>query len=456
MKSEANKLLVSTVQKLMHRDAFAQIEKILARTHPADLAYVFNFLTRPERRALFERIQNPLAAEMLTEVEPRVLSDFLSDIEDHRLVQLLEQMSSDDTADVLSLIEDEARLDILLPLMQRDELVTTQSLLEFDPESAGGLMVPDFFALQENTSAHEALRRLQEDAGRTEVVFYLYVINAHGHLVGVTSLRQLVLAPPDMLLADFMISEVIRVSVDTDQEEVARLIARYNLVALPVVDANNQLVGVVTVDDIIDVIRLEATEDMMLMAGAGDQQVDRLHVNPLAAARARAPWLLPSFIGGVAALLLLWGVRDDVTSLPLIAAIFPVVMMLSGNVGTQSAAIVTRGLALRRTDFVGLGKVVLAETAAGALLGLLWGSLLGVGSYLVFGEVFGTDPIRLALLSGGAMVTSMTLAAALGGLLPMAFSRFGLDPATATGPFVTTLVDVMAVMICIMFLGQVG
>lgn len=457
MKSEANKLLVSTVKKLIHRRGMAQLEKIVGRTHHADLAYVFNFLTRQERLEFFTVFEEhgEVAARMLSEVEPPVLSGFLDEIDERQIIALLELMSPDDAADVLELIEDEERKELLLTMMHREEFSTTQSLLEFDPESAGGLMVPDFFALDELTTAREAIRQLQEDAGRTEVVFYLYVINEHGHLVGVTSLRELVLAKPETPIKSFMITDIIRVKVDTDQEEVARLIARYNLVALPVVDGNNHLVGVVTVDDIIDVIRLEATEDMMLMAGAGDQQVENLRISPLSAARARAPWLLPSFIGGICTLILLWSAEDKIKTFPLIAAIFPVVMMVSGNVGTQSAAIITRGLALGRRDFVVLGKVVLGELLVGALLGLFWGGVLGVGSYLVFGAGEGRA-LYLALEIGLAMLSSMTLAAALGALMPMLFSRLGLDPAVATGPLVATIVDVVAVAICLTLLSAGG
>ena len=457
MKSEANKLLVSTVKKLIHRRGMAQLEKIIARAHPADLAYVFNFLTKQERVEFFAAFGDhaELAAGMLPEVEPPVLTDFLNELGERKILAMLELMSPDDAADVLELIDDEERKELILTMMHREEFVTTQSLLEFDPESAGGLMVPDFFALNEFTTARDAIQQLQEDAGRTEVVFYLYVINEHGHLVGVTSLRELVLAKPDTPINSFMITDIIRVQVDTDQEEVARLIARYNLVALPVVDGNNHLVGVVTVDDIIDVIRLEATEDMMLMAGAGDQQVENLRISPFGAARARAPWLFPSFVGGLCCLALLWSASDSIKATPIIAAVFPVVMMVSGNVGTQSAAIVTRGLALGRRDFVELGKVVLGELLVGALLGVFWGGLLGAGSYLALG--FGeARSLYLALEIGGAMLASMTLAASLGALMPMLFSRLGLDPAIATGPLVTTIVDVVAVALCLMLLSAGG
>lgn len=448
MKSEANKLLTGTVKKLLHRGGSAQIVKLVERTHPADLAYVFNRLVKQERRDFFTLIQDKeTAADLLTELEPLVLDEFLQDLEPKSLVRLLEAMSSDDAADILASIEDEERRDLILTMMQREDLVTTQSLLEYDPESAGGLMVPEFFALREDTTAAQALRQLQEDAGKTEVVFYLYVVNEFEHLVGVTSLRELVMADAATPLRDIMITDAIRVGVDTDQEEVARLIARYNLIALPVVDGNNLLVGVVTVDDIIDVIRLEATEDMMLMAGAGDQQVDDLRESSFAAARARAPWLTPSFTGGVIALAMFHFASSSDASSSRMLLLVPLMMMMAGNVATQSAAIITRGLALERTNMLALSRVLVVELGAGIWIGVGWGALL-FGILVAWLGVAGPD-LRFAAGASAVFVLTAGVAAVVGASLPLLFARFKFDPAIATGPLVTSLVDVVTVGACV-------
>lgn len=449
MKSESNKLLISTVKKLLHRHGKAQLQNIIDRTHPADLALVLNFLTRAERREFFGLCKDPeLAASLLCEVEQGVLRELLEQIEDRRLVRLLELMSSDDTADVLAAIEDEARKELLLTMMRRDELVTTQSLLGFHPESAGGLMVPDYFALEEQTTAGEAVRRLQEDAGRTEMVFYIYVVNTHNHLVGVTSLRELVLARPETPLAEFVTSEVIRVHVDTDQEEVARLIARYNLVALPVVDEGNVLVGVVTVDDIIDVIRAEATEDILLMAGAGEDRVEG-YGSITSSLRARLPWLMPGFAGGLLAMLVIRAHELHLIRVAALAMFLPIMMIMGGNVGTQSSTIVTRGLALGRAPFAELGRVVVSELAVGVFAGLLYGALMGLITRVVFAgstALLVTGVTRFSLAVSVSLASAMALAAFLGALIPMVFSRVNIDPAIATGPFVTTLVDVISIV----------
>jgi magnesium transporter len=444
--------LTTSVAKLLRRGATAQLRKIITRTHPADLAYTFSSLT-PEQRIGFFRIleatDRERAAEVLSELETGILVRFLDQIEDRKLVELLEVMPSDDTADTLDLVRDEERRDKLVTMMRKEDQAETESLLAFDPESAGGLMSTDFFALEQDTTAQEAIEQLQQEAGEAEVVFYLYVISEHDTLVGVVSLRELVRARRDRPIKEFMISEVIRVRVETDQEEVAQLIARYNLVALPVVDDNNRLVGIVTVDDIIDVIRSEATEDMLLMAGAGQEDVGRYN-SVLFSFRTRWPWLFPSFLGGVLAMLVVFSYSEVLLEMILLAAFIPVMIGMAGNIGTQSSAIVTRGLSLGSYDFVELGRVVLKELVLGALLGLGYGALIGVIAGFLFWqqELFSaTNPYVFAGTMATSMLAAMTVAATLGAVVPILFKKINLDPATASSPLVITAIDVLGVWI---------
>lgn len=448
MKQETTTILVNSIKKLLQLDGSAQLNKIIDRAHAADLAYAFHFLNQNERALFFNAITDETkAANLLTELEEQVLRDFLQTMDERRLVKMLEEMSSDDTADLLNLIGDEQRKELLLTMMRRDELATTQTLLEYDPESAGGLMVPDYLALDENTTAGEAVAQLQQDAGRTEMVFYIYIINEHGHLVGVLSLRELVLSSHDRTLREMMIPEVIRVTVDTDQEEVARLIARYNLVALPVVDHGNQLVGVVTVDDIIDVIRLEATEDMMLMAGAGEQQVED-YGKAGDNFRARMPWLVPSLIAGLCSLILLSVTQRQLADIVPMIVILPLIFNLSNSVSGQSAAIVTRGLALERTQFSSKRRVVFREAFLGALFALSFGVLIAGVLYGIFGtnaQVQRVGIWQFVAWCAGAQAISIFMAATLGALGPLLFERMGKDPALATGTIVTSLASLIAV-----------
>jgi magnesium transporter len=448
MNRDTTRLLLPSVKKLLHLQGRQQLDHIIERAHPADLAQVFNLLTRPERLDFFAAVESldlEKAAELLTEIERSALIDLLDGFDDRRLTRLLEVMSYDDVTDLLGVIEDEDRRELLLTMMKREELATTQSLMSHDPETAGGLMTPEFFAVEETTTASEALRRLQEDAGATEMVFYIYVTNDHGQLVGVTSLRELVLSPRERILKDFMIHEVLRVNVGTDQEEVARYIARYNLVALPVVDGNNELVGVVTVDDIIDVIRLEATEDMLLMAGAGSQDVED-YSSAMSSFQARLPWMVPSFAGGIVAMAIL--MRNEALLARVLPLTFfiPLIVSMSRTIGLQSSTIVLRGVTLGRADFGQLGRVVASELAVGGASGLIFGLLLLATSFAIFGDhpaILAAPAFSMTL--GLCLIVCSASSAAIGALVPAICERMRLDPAAWTRPLVSTTIDFSSV-----------
>jgi magnesium transporter len=423
----------------------SQVRRLVEKSHPADIALVFPSLTPSQRRAVFEQVGSPQrAAEVLSELESPVLDELLDALDDQRLARLVEQMASDDAADILQWLDDE-RKQRLLDQLSREEQSEAESLMGYHPESAGGLMSTEVFALDEATTAGEAIRQLQSEGDQADVVFYLYVVNSHGHLVGVMSLRELVRASKERPIGELMISEVIRVTVDQDQEDVARLVARYNLLALPVVDANNRLVGVVTVDDIIDVIRHEATEDIMKMAGAGEDVSP--HDSPIVGFRARLPWSLPSFIAGILGVVVVSHFEDRLLALIPLAALIPMLMGMAGNVGTQSSTIVTRWLAIGRLEFVQMGRIVGRELFIGFGVGLLFGALAGVFVTLYFAghPAIDTTIYEFAIVTGASLAAAMALAAVLGASAPLVFERLGLDPAIATGPFVTTTIDVLAV-----------
>ena len=319
-------------------------------------------------------------------------------------------------------------------------------MMGYDPESAGALMVTDYLALKEDVTAGEAVKIVQRGAEDAEIVFYIYVINDHDHLVGVTSLRELVQQPTGRALRDFMIREVVRVDVGTDQEDVARLVARYNLLALPVVDSN-QLVGIVTVDDIIDVIRLEANEDLLKMAGAGEQDIS-LHRSPLLSARSRLPWLMPSFLAGTAGVFIVSRFEQTLVESMLLVAFVPMVLGLSRNIGVQSSTLTSRGLAMDPMGFGRWGRVVGREVVIALICGVFYGVVAGLlgGLYLqAVGGLAKSDALSFGLVTGSAVSCTMVAASAFGAFVPLLFERWKLDTALATGPFFTTTVDVFSV-----------
>jgi len=394
-----------------------------------------------EQKVLFDLFASVEQKAMLfSELEQEIVLRLIGDMPAEKVAQILERVPNDDVADILGNLSGE-RAKALLDHMTKEDSGEIEELLGYEPETAGGIMVADFIALKEETTAKEAVEALQKEYVDIEMPFYLYVVDDHGRLVGVVSLRQLVIVPPATKLKSIMTTDAVSVQTNTDQEEVARIVAHYNVLAVPVVDENNILVGIVTVDDIIDIVREEATEDIFKMAGiSGD--VEYIETQTIfKSIRKRLPWLLASWIGGIIACYVVGHFQQSLNKLVYLAAFMPIIMGMGGNVGTQTSASVMRGLATGRINISQIWRVILKELTVGFCLGFFYGVMLSLFAQFRYG--FGLW--ELGLVVGFAMICSMTVAATLASCLPLAFHRFGIDPAVATGPFVTTFTDILSV-----------
>jgi magnesium transporter len=273
-----------------------------------------------------------------------------------------------------------------------------------------------------------------------EMVFYLYITHDSGKLSGVVSLRELLMNSPQRKLKDIMNANVISVTTDTDQGEVAHVVSQYNILAVPVVDAAYNLVGIVTVDDIIDVIREEATEDFLQMAGAGkDREI--LLKSTVDNAMLRAPWLFASWVGGVMAMIIIGSFEAELSRVLALASFIPIVMGMGGNIATQSSTIIVRGIATGRVNLNKLFSIIFKEMRVGVLLGFIYGLFLGILSYFLY-----QDPSLLGIVVGLSIFFTMAMSATLGTLIPLVLKRFDFDAAIATGPFVTTSIDIIGVL----------
>ncbi len=438
MAVDRTKILSNTIKRLLRRGATVHLQKIVNKTHAADLAAVFPFFTSAEQETLFDLIDSvSYKAAFFSELEERTLQKVIERMPAEKVVEILEQMPNDDVAALLGQLPAE-QAKVLLDLMAKEGSEEVEGLLSYEAETAGSIMLPDFIALKQETTAKEAITALQKDYVDIEMPFYLYVVNDHDQLVGVISLRQLVVVPPETRLDSIMATAVVSVHTDTDQEEVAKIVARYNILAVPVVDGNNVLVGIVTVDDVLDIIREEATEDILRMAGAGDDLVESDSL--LKSARIRLPWLLASWIGGVIAFLVIGYYEDTLNKLVYLAAFIPIIMGMGGNIGTQSSTIIVRGLATGQFNVKQIGSVVVQELMIGFTLGFVYGLLIGVVAQLRYDVWF------IGVTVGLAVMMSMTIAATVGAFVPMVFARINVDPAVATGPFVTTSIDILSVL----------
>jgi len=438
-----SRLLINNIKKLLRRRADDHIQKIINKTHAADLAVVFQFLSTEEQKALFNRFKNAKQKAMLfSELEDDIIFRLIEALPPEEIAEILEQMPNDDVADLLGKIS-RGQVKTLLSHLTDESAEGVETLLKYDPKTAGGIMVPDVIALKEETSAKEAVEILQKEYADIEMPFYLYVVNDYGHLIGVVSLRQLVVVPPNTQLKSIMDTDVVVVKPDTHQEEVARIVAHYNILAVPVVDEHSVLIGVVTIDDVIDIIHKEATEDILKMAGVvGDLEYIETQTI-FKSIRKRLPWLLASWVGGIIACYVVSYFEHSLHKLVYLAAFMPIIMGMGGNVGTQTAASIVRGLATGRIDVSQIGRVILREFSIGLCLGVFYGAMLSLFAQFKYGFQLW----ELGLVVGFAMICSMTLAATLASSIPLVFHRFHIDPAVASGPFVTTFTDILSVSV---------
>ena len=437
--------LYDHIKRLLRRQAYSHVKKILAKSHPADIAVVFRLFDETEMQKLFSLVASAEEkAEIVSSLDYDLVPQLFSSLEIEGLVEILEKVTPDDLADILAHVPEEMK-DRILEGMKKEEKAEVEGLMNFAENTAGGIMSPDFLAMDEELTAREAIEALQDQSEEVEMAFYIYVIDRVRQLVGVLSLRQLVTCRPETRLKDLMDQKVVSVGTHDDQEEVAHIISRYDFLAVPVVDEEKTLVGIVTVDDIIDVLREEATEDMLKMAGAGGKMVDAMSFG--GAFRHRMPWLLLTWIGELFTALIIAYYHNTLIAILPLAAFIPMITGMSGNVGTQSATIVVRALATGRINLGQIWKVLGREVLVGILMGFVYGAALGVFGFMRYFDAAYMNSLMLGVVISVSLCLGMTLAALVATAMPFVLHRFNLDPAAATGPFVTTFCDIACIAV---------
>ncbi len=436
-------ILQDAFRRLIRRNARSNTQKMIMKTHPADLAALFRSFTEMERETVFNLISDrTYKAEFLAELDRSILVEILEDMAPGDIAELLSEMAPDDQADLLAHIPDVLGKEVL-GLMSSADSEDLEELMMYEPDTAGGIMVPLPFKMNERNTVQDTIDAIHEQKD-VEMVFYIYIVDDNDQLTGVISLRQLLMIAPKTILQNIMITKVVTVQPETDQEEVARIISRYNFLALPVVDRNNLLLGIITVDDIIDVIREEATEDFLQMAGVGkDREI--LLKTPFEAARIRFPWLFATFIGGLIVSAIVVGFHDLLNQFVILAAFMPIVAGMGGNVGSQSSTIIVRGLATGRINFQQIFKILGGQVIIGLILGVAFGMLLTLFSNIFYHLT--NNILLIGTVIGVSLCCELIIAATLGTLVPMVLQRINVDPAIATSPIVSTSLDITGMLV---------
>lgn len=410
----------------------------LLRKHPADVAEILSALSEEEAVELLRKLYlRRAAAAPLGEMDPEEAAELFTELNREEAIHILSHMEPDDAVDLLAELPPETVRDVLSRLEARQAQML-QALLTYPPDTAGGLMSPEVLALPAHLTVKEAIEEVRRRAKELETVYYAYVVDESGRLLGVLSLRDLVLAPFDAPIHRLMNPEPVTLPPEMDVEEVARIFDKYNFLALPVIDQDRRLLGVVTVDDVIDVMREEATQDALRLGGipAGeDSPLDP----PWASARRRLPWLMGLVLLNLTVTGLISRFEATIAQVTFMAALMPLIADMSGNVASQALTVAIRGMALGIVEWADLPHIVGKELRVGILAGIALGAEIGLIATLLWQKPF------FGVVAGLALTGTTMGSCLIGGVLPFVVRRLGGDPAMITGPIATTIGDLIGI-----------
>jgi len=439
MKVEALRLIISSARKFINIGSLARLWNLVKNFHAADISSLMNHLIVREKLTLFNVIyekDREKAGEVIRELDPEDAADMLKALPVSQVSKLFQEIPSDDVAPILQLLPEDLQENILTAMEEKPS-EEVKELLLYEEETAGRIMSPNFYALNHNTNVSDAITAMQLE-GDVESAFYLYVVDDENRLVGVSSLRQLLFARPNTPLKEIMTKEVISVHTETDQEEVARNVADYNLVAIPVCDTENKLVGVVTVDDIIDVIDKEATEDMYKMVSL--DTTDRIQDSPITSIKKRLPFLLFSLLTASVAPFVVKNFTGTIEKVVELAVFMPLVAALGGIAGNQTIAIIVREIAIGQTDWISARKALFKEIMVGIGNGIIIGFVLSAATFLIMKNPF------FGLVLGLACIVTFFIAAMVGTLIPLILKLLRLDPALGSVNLLTMCTDSISIL----------
>jgi len=444
-------LVIASVRRLLRVGATANLLNLLHKRHPVDIAEILRALNDHERRAAVDAMAaaDPrLAMQVVAEVGVDMGAGLLASRPAREIVRLLQELAPDDAAALIDRFPEPLADEVREQMRGQQPSAEINEVLEQREGTAGRIMNPRVFALPEDATAAEAVNAIQQ-LGGMEMSFYLYVIDERRHLVGVVSLRRLLLVPPQARLKDIMTTDVISVGVDTPQEEVARKVSSYHLLAVPVVDHENKLVGTVTVDDVIEVIRDTTTEEFQKLGGVEALEEPYAQTPMFTLVKKRARWLVVLFIGEMLTATAMGYFEREIARAVVLALFVPLIVSSGGNSGSQAASLIIRALAVGEVTLRDWWRIMRREILSGLALGAILGGVgfIRVSIWGMFFDAYGAHWFLLALTVLIALVGVVLWGTIAGSMLPFVMKRFGADPATSSAPLVATLVDVTGLVI---------
>ncbi|CEO26442.1 magnesium transporter [Paraclostridium sordellii] len=443
-KDEHSKDLLNQVEDLIENNKILELRELMEEYHNRDIFDILESLDEDKQIKLFEILPIDMAASILDETDSEFFKHILSKLNTEHKANILEMMSLDDMADILAELDESEREEII-NLLNQEDAQDVKELLIYEEESAGGIMTTGYIAIKKDMTAKEAIAYMREQAEDAETIYYIYVVDNLEKLVGVLSLRELIIAREDIVVEDLMSENIISVYVDEDREKAVKLVSKYDLIAIPVVSRDETLKGIITVDDVIDVIEEEASEDMYKFAGTSEQErdiIEQNNVDPkdqvISSFKARIPWLVITLIGGFLATLILSSFDYVIDSkyFPLIYFV-PIVTGMGGNIGIQASALTVMALSNKHLNF----KNVLLEGLVGVFTGIICSLIIGIATY-----VFVKD-INIVLIVSLSLLINMIIGAMIGSSMPMLFKKFDVDPSIVSAPLIATALDIIGMTI---------
>lgn len=438
MRFELTKDFLENIRLAIQTNDLEWIDKNVLELHYVDIAEILDELQNEEAKFIYFRLEEEVQADVLMELEEEVRDRFIKSLSTKEIAEQLENLDSDDAADILYELSDNEIHEVISQMEDDEAADDIVDLLNYDEDTAGGLMQKEFLHVNVDWTVEYALTEIREQAKDVEKVYTIYVVDDYNKLMGVLSLKSLFFSEPQLIIKElFQSKNIISVKVTEEQEEVMRLFDKYGLVSIPVLDYQNKLVGRITIDDVVDIIREEADRDFQLATGISEKVEDNASVFKIT--RARLPWLIIGMLGGTLGAKVISSYEGNISSIPALAFFIPMITAMGGNVGVQSSAIVVQSLAKGnqfKSIFSKLGK----ELLVGLLNGLICSSLIfGIAS------VFGT--LDLGIVVSISLFVVIIFASVMGTLIPLILDKYDIDPALATGPFITTLNDVLGLFI---------
>jgi magnesium transporter len=440
MSDESLKDLENRIETLVEDGNVEELQELLNSLHPSDIADLFPRLGRLEQNFVWDLLPDEVSSDVLVELEEPAQEELLDALSEGEIVRLVDELESDDAADVIGTLDGE-KAQKVLDTMDLESRMEVRRLLDYDEETAGGIMALEVASVTESDTVRQAvdkLRDLVENEG-VEDIYNVYIVNEDGKLQGMLNLRQFILAPPDTPVNELKEDNIVCVPTSMDQEEVASIFRKYDLVSLPVVDDFGRLAGRITVDDIVDVIAEEAEEDLAIIAGTRDEEPSER--STFKVFRERIPWLFTGLMGGLIAATVMHYFEATLVRVIALAFFVPVITAMGGSTAIQSSSIVVRGLATGEIDMRDLIPRIFREIRVALLNGLVLGFILG-GIVAVW-----LTQYDLGLFIGFILLINICIASLLGASVPIFMKKVGIDPALAMGPFVTTTIDITGLLV---------